>query len=86
MTIIMEGSAKGNGAPGGVDQGTMEIIEEDEHQIPKTQAFTPTPSNDDEVQDVPLPETFVHVWKKVQILLLLPQKMFLANYTWFLAK
>jgi hypothetical protein len=46
MTTIMEGSAKGDGALGGVDQGTTQIIEEDEHEIPNTQAFTPTPSND----------------------------------------
>ncbi len=56
----MEGFAKGDGAHGGVDQGTMEIIEEDEHEIPSTQAFTRTPSNDEEVRDVPLPKTFVN--------------------------
>ncbi len=42
----MEGSTKGDGAFGGVDQGTTQIIEEDEHEIPNTQAFTSTPSND----------------------------------------
>jgi len=60
MTTIMEGSAKGDYAPGGVDQGTIEIIEEDEHEVPNIQTFTPTPSNDEEVKDVPLPETFVN--------------------------
>jgi hypothetical protein len=34
MTIIMEGSGKGDGALGGVDQGTMEIIEKVDHEIP----------------------------------------------------
>jgi hypothetical protein len=33
MTTIMEGIAKGRGAPRGVDQGTTEIIKEDEHEI-----------------------------------------------------
>ncbi len=56
----MEGSAKGDGALGGVDQSTIEIIKEDEHEIPNTQAFTPTHSNDEEVRDVPLPKTFVN--------------------------
>jgi hypothetical protein len=46
MTIVIKGSTKGDGAHGGVDQGTMENIKEDEHEIPKTQAFTPMPSND----------------------------------------
>jgi hypothetical protein len=45
MTTIMEDSTKGDGALGGVDQGTTQIIEEDEHEIPNTQAFTSTPSN-----------------------------------------
>jgi hypothetical protein len=36
MTTIMEGIAKGRGAPKGVDQGTMEIIKEDEHEILNT--------------------------------------------------
>ncbi len=35
----MEGSAKGDGALGGVDQGTTKIIEKDEHEIPKILAF-----------------------------------------------
>jgi hypothetical protein len=51
---------QGDGAPGGVDQGTTKIIEENEHEIPNTQAFTPTPSNVEEVKDVPLLETFVN--------------------------
>jgi hypothetical protein len=38
----------------------MEIIRKDEHEIPNIQAFTPTPSNDEEVRDVPLPETFIN--------------------------
>jgi hypothetical protein len=42
----------------------MKIIEEDEHEVPNTQAFTPTPSNDEEVKDVPLPETFVNTLEK----------------------
>jgi hypothetical protein len=33
MTTIMEGTTKGRGAPRGVDQGTMEIIKENEHEI-----------------------------------------------------
>jgi hypothetical protein len=40
------GSTKGTGALGGVDQGTIQITEKDEHEIPIIQAFTPTPSND----------------------------------------
>jgi hypothetical protein len=43
MTTIMEGFAKGDGAPGGVDHDIMEIIKEDEHEIPNTRAFIPTP-------------------------------------------
>jgi hypothetical protein len=35
-------------------------MEEDEHEVPNTQTFTPTPSNDEEVKDVPLPKTFVN--------------------------
>jgi len=34
MTIIMECFGKGDGALGGVDQGTMEIIEKVDHEIP----------------------------------------------------
>jgi hypothetical protein len=43
MTTIMEGFAKGDGAPGGVDHEIMEIIKEDEHEIPNIEAFIPTP-------------------------------------------
>ncbi len=60
----MEDSTKGDGALGGVDQGTTQIIEEDEHEIPNTQAFTSTPSNGQEVKDVPLPETFLNTSKE----------------------
>jgi hypothetical protein len=60
MTIIMEGFAKGDGALGGVDQGTMEIIEKVDHKIPNIKAFTPMLSNDEAVRDVPLPKTFVN--------------------------
>ncbi len=54
----MEGYAKGDGAPRGFGQGTMKIIEKDEHEISNTQAFIPTPSNDEEVKDVSLREMF----------------------------
>jgi hypothetical protein len=64
MKNIMEGSTKGKGALGRVDQGTMEDIEEDEYEIPNTQTFTPMPSNDKEEKDVPLPKTFVHTPKE----------------------
>ncbi len=60
----MEGFAKGDGAPSGVDQGTMKIIEKDEHEILETQRFTPTLSNDEEVRDVPFLETFVNTPKE----------------------
>jgi hypothetical protein len=60
MTTIMEGFDKGDGALGGVDQGTREIIEEVDHEIPNIQAYTPMFSNDEEVRDVPLPKTFVN--------------------------
>jgi hypothetical protein len=33
MTTIMEGTAKGRGAPRGVNQGITKIVEEDEHEI-----------------------------------------------------
>ncbi len=64
MTTIMEGSAKGDGALGGVDQGTMKIIEEVDHETPNIQTSTPTLSNDEEVRDVPLPKTFVNTPEK----------------------
>jgi hypothetical protein len=51
---------QGDGAPRGVDQGTTKIIEENEHEIPNIQAFTPMLSNVEEVKDVPLLETFVN--------------------------
>ncbi len=60
MTTVMEGFSKGDGAHGGVDHLTMGIMEEDEHEVPNTQAFTPTLSNDEEVKDMALPETFVN--------------------------
>jgi len=60
MTTIMEGSAKGDGAFGGVDEGITKIIEELDHESPNIQASTPTLSNDEEVRDVPLPKTFVN--------------------------
>jgi hypothetical protein len=43
MTTIMEGFAKGDGAPKGVDHNIMEIIKEDEHEIPNIETFIPTP-------------------------------------------
>jgi hypothetical protein len=64
MKNIMEGSTKGKGALGGVDQGIMEDIEKDEHENLNIQAFTPMPSNDEEGKDVPLPETFVDTPKE----------------------
>ncbi len=33
MTTIMEGTANGRGAPRALDQGTIEIIEDDEHEL-----------------------------------------------------
>jgi hypothetical protein len=60
----MEDSAKGDGAPGGVDHDIMEIIKEDEHEIPNIEAFIPTPSNDKEGRDVPLPKTFVNTMEE----------------------
>jgi hypothetical protein len=64
MTTIMEGSTKRDGPPRGVDHKIMKMIKEDEHEIPNTQAFIPTPSNDKEVRDVPLPETFVNTMEE----------------------
>jgi len=60
MTTIMEGSTKGDGALGGVDEGITEIIKEVNHEIPNIQASTPTLSNDEELRDVPLLKSFVN--------------------------
>jgi hypothetical protein len=60
----MEGSTKGDGAPRIFNQGTTKIIEKDEHEIPYTQAFIPTPSNDEEVRDVLLLAAFVNTPKE----------------------
>ncbi len=60
----MEGFTKGDGAPGGVDHDIMEIIKEEEHEIPNIEAFIPTPSNDKEVRDVPFPKTFVNTMEE----------------------
>jgi hypothetical protein len=51
-------------APRGVDHDIMEISKEDEHEIPNIEAFIPTPSNDKEVRDVPLLETFVNTMEE----------------------
>ncbi len=59
----MEGSTKGDGALGGVDQGTTKIKEID-NEIPNIQASTPTLSNDEEVRDVPLPKTSVNTMEE----------------------
>jgi len=42
----------------------MKIIKKDEDEIPNTQSFTPTPSNDEEVRDVPLRATFISTPKE----------------------
>jgi hypothetical protein len=60
----MKGYTKGDGALGIVNQGITKIIEKDEHEIPNTQTFIPTPSNDEEVRDVLLPATFVNTPKE----------------------
>ncbi len=60
----MEGSTEGKGAFGGFDQGIMEDIEEDEHEILNIQAFTPMPLNDEERKYVRLPKTFVDTPKE----------------------
>jgi len=77
MKNIMEGSTKGKGALGGVDQGIMEDIEKDEHEILNTQAFTFMPSNDKEGKDVPLLETFVDTKGRYEYFSFYPKKCFL---------
>jgi hypothetical protein len=64
MITIMEGSIEGDDAAGGVDHDIMEIIKEDEHEIPNIETFVPTPSNDKEVRNVPLCETFVNTMEE----------------------
>jgi hypothetical protein len=64
MITIMEGFIKGDGAPRGVDRDIMKIIKKTEHEIPNIETFIPTPSNDKEVRDVPLCETFVNTMEK----------------------
>ncbi len=73
----MEGFAKRDGAPGGVDHNIMEVIKEDEHEIPNTEAFIPTPQMIKEVKDVPLPKTFVNTMEEgTNISSLTPKSVF----------
>ncbi len=49
----MENLGKGKNAPEGIDQSIG--VEDDENVILESQPFIPTPSNDIEVRDVPIP-------------------------------
>jgi hypothetical protein len=59
MTSIMESFVKKKVYLEGWSQGTMKVVEEEEHKMSKIQAFIPIVSNENKVKDVSLPETFV---------------------------
>jgi len=53
----------------------MKIIKKYEHEISNTQSFTPTPSNDEEIRDVPLLETLVNTPKEGTNISLTPKNV-----------
>jgi len=63
MTNIIKSFVRGKGALKGVDQGITKVIKDEEHKMPKIQALTPTPSNEDGVRDVFL-EMFITTLKR----------------------
>jgi hypothetical protein len=73
MINIIKGFVRGKGPFEGVDQGITNVIKDKKHKMPKIQAFTPTPSNEDGVKDVLDLEMFVTTSKRVHIFLFLPQ-------------
>jgi hypothetical protein len=62
MAIIMEDSGKGKHAHEGIDQSIG--VENDENVILESQPFIPTPSNDIEVRDMPIPKLIVTTLEK----------------------
>lgn len=66
-----------------VNQSSVKVIQENEHDNFKIQTFTPSLSNDEKGRDVPLHECY-YTKRKVQIFLLLPQTMFLTSCPWCL--